>query len=73
MIKFSEAHKIFLIHFFRQMLFVNSILLPLIVNYGLSDSDYFFLNSIFLFILVLSEIPTGIFSDKFGAKKKYCY
>ena len=69
MSNFSEAIKIFIIHFFRQMLFLNSIMLPILLHYGLKASDYFFLNGVFLSTLVISDLPSGIFSDKFGARK----
>ena len=69
MSKLSEAIKIFLIQLFRQMLFLNSIMLPLLLHFNLTESDFFFLNGIFLSTLVLSELPTGIFSDRHGAKK----
>jgi MFS family permease len=65
----KDKSLVFFINFFRQSLFIQGLLLPLLIFYGMNDSHFFLLNGIFLGSLFLFEIPTGLFSDKYGSRR----
>jgi len=60
--------KIQLFAFFRQMLPVNSVLLPILLMNDLTASSFFTLAFVFRFIQLISEVPTAYLSDKYGRR-----
>lgn len=65
----DEVRKVYGAHLFRQFLVLNSVLLPFVRYLKLSLSDFYWVNMAFTVTTTVSELPTGIFSDRFGARK----
>lgn len=59
----------YLIAFLQGLVFYGPVSLIYRTQRGLSISEFFFLEFILLFIIVLTEIPWGYFADKYGYKK----
>ena len=59
----------YLISFLQGLVFYGPVSLIYRTQRGLSISEFFFLEFILLFIIVLTEIPWGYFADKYGYKK----
>ncbi len=66
----SIALRYYLFHLLAGMMFVSAFLRPFYVEWGhLTDSEVLYLQSVYLVASFLSQVPTGIFADRFGRKK----
>ncbi|WP_338803009.1 MFS transporter [Xenorhabdus griffiniae] len=50
-------------------LLLNGISFPFLTHKGLSVSEVFFIQSVLAFSIVITQVPSGLFTDKFGNKK----
>ncbi|WP_338885431.1 MFS transporter [Xenorhabdus sp. TH1] len=50
-------------------LLLNGISFPFLTHKGLSVSEVFFIQSVLAFSIVITQVPSGLFTDKFGIKK----
>ena len=58
-----------IINFFHSMLFFIPILVLFFQDRGLSMTQILLIKSIYSIFVVLMEVPTGVWADKFGHKK----
>ncbi|MCX6769990.1 MAG: MFS transporter [Candidatus Micrarchaeota archaeon] len=65
----NNIQKIYLISFFTGLTFFGAISLPFFLDWGgLNYAQIFFLEALFSISIVLFEVPTGAFADKYGRK-----
>jgi MFS transporter, DHA3 family, tetracycline resistance protein len=64
----NDGVKVLICSFLRHFLLFLGVMLPLLISYGFQESEYFLFTSIFILSMSLFELPTGFFSDKYGAK-----
>lgn len=58
--------------FFSNLIFVLAFLTPFFIEKGLDSFEILSMQSIYMIFILLLEIPSGIFSDKFGRKLTLC-
>lgn len=58
--------------FFSNLIFVLAFLTPFFIEKGLDSFEILSMQSIYMISILLLEIPSGIFSDKFGRKLTLC-
>lgn len=65
----TEILKIYLLNFFCSLFFISPVIVFFYQSRGLDFSQILFLESVLTISIFLFEIPTGVFSDRFGRKK----
>jgi MFS family permease len=65
----KDIYKIYLVSFVINLQFFGAITIPFFIEFAdLNYKRIFILESFYIFILFFTEIPTGIFADKFSRK-----
>lgn len=65
----SNIRKFYIYRFFQAMFLVGPIFVLFLTDNGLSITQVMFLQAYFYVILLLLEVPSGAFADKYGRKK----
>jgi MFS family permease len=69
MFRFNEVRKLSLMNFFLHLYFLSPVAVFFFQQRGLNYFQILALESVLVFFIVLFELPTGIFADRFGRKK----
>ncbi len=64
----SNIRRLYLGNFFSEFLFLASIIVPFYSSLGLSMNEIMWTESIFALTLLILEVPSGYFADRFGRK-----